>query len=128
MNLPLLRRPARWLLLVLLLAFGGCAGMGGGYYDEEDGFENMDAVDYPMGFYEPYGFGNFYAPYGYYYGGWQPGYRVGPPPPGGYSRPAQAVPSVRTRPFARFAPAGRPIPSIPMRSRGGHWGGDGQRR
>ena len=125
MNRLLPRRSARRLILVLLLAFGGCTGMGGGYYDDADGFENMGAIDYPMGFYEPYGFGNFYGPYGYY-GGWLPGYRVGPPPPGGYSPPGHTVPSVPTRPFEHFAPAGRRIPSIPMRSRGGHWGGRGR--
>lgn len=56
--------------------------------------------------------GGYYEPYGYQYGGWQNGYRVGPPR-GGERRLDQ--PS--THPY-RSAPQSRPTPSIPTRSRG----------
>jgi hypothetical protein len=54
--------------------------------------------------------GGYYEPYGYDYGGWGGGYRVGPGR-GGDRRAGQ--PSHSYRP----APASRPTPSIPGRSR-----------
>jgi hypothetical protein len=55
--------------------------------------------------------GGYYEPYGYEYGGWGGGYRVGPGR-GGDRRGDH--PSHSYRP----APASRPTPSIPGRSRG----------
>jgi hypothetical protein len=54
--------------------------------------------------------GGFYEPYGYEYGGWSPGYRVGPPRGGDHGR----------------AP-GRRAPSIPSGPRGGGGHGGGHR-
>lgn len=54
--------------------------------------------------------GGFYEPYGYEYGGWSPGYRVGPPR-GGDHGPAP----------------GRRAPSIPSGPRGGGGHGGGHR-
>jgi hypothetical protein len=63
--------------------------------------------------------GGYYEPDGYAYGGWGPGYRVGPGR-GGYQRGGHPSESYRR------APASRPTPSIPSRPRGGggsHGGG-----
>jgi len=60
--------------------------------------------------------GGVYEPPGYVYGGWGPGYHVGPPPHGGERRPehpTQAPPRAY-----RPAPPSRPAPSIPSRPRG----------
>lgn len=78
-----------------------------------------------VGYEGDYG-GGFYEPYGYEYGGWAPGYSVGPPrfgdrrPPG----PGRAYRAGRGgpgpnggRPF-RAAPPSRPMPGIPGRPRG----------
>jgi hypothetical protein len=89
-----------WVLAALAtsLALGGCVA-GAGYDDGAVG------VSYSADFYEPFG---------YDYGGWGPGYRVGPPNRG-YSRPE---PRAGRAPQAyRSAPASRPMPSIPNRSR-----------
>ncbi len=85
---------------------------------------------------EGYGYGNvpvgagYYERYGFDYGGWGPGYYVGPGPRGG------------NRFFARGGgqhafrgpPAGRGMPSLPRGGRGGgraggggHGGGGGRR-
>ncbi len=61
-----------------------------------------------------YGVG-YYGPVGYNFGGWGPRYRVAP-----YRAAIGGVPVVRGRraPHAfRAAPFGRPVPSIPWRSR-----------
>jgi hypothetical protein len=63
---------------------------------------SVGVVGYDAGYYEPYG---------YEYGGWGGGYRVGPGR-GGDRRGEH--PSHSYRP----APASRPTPSIPSRSRG----------
>jgi hypothetical protein len=67
--------------LAALLALAGCL-VGGGYGGGVD-------VGYAGGFYEPGG---------YEYGGWGPGYRVGPPRGGrvdrGGGRPGRAAPSI----------------------------------
>ncbi|HWZ62728.1 MAG TPA: hypothetical protein VNX02_06900 [Steroidobacteraceae bacterium] len=74
-----------------LLALAGLAGCVAGGYDGEVG------VGYVGGFYEPGG---------YEYGGWGPGYRVGPPRGG------------------ERGPGRRAAPSIPHAARGGgHRGG-----
>lgn len=85
--------------LAVLVAGGiyGCVATGVGY----DG--NVD-VGVSAGFYEPYG---------YAYGGWGPGYYVGPGR-GGERRGAPG----RTHNY-RPAPASRPSPSLPSHSRGG---------
>ena|ERR1700733_9913225 len=55
---------------ILLTAFAGCIVPGGGY-------DEGPSVSYGVGIYEPAG---------YDYGGWGPGYRVGPPPRGDRDR------------------------------------------
>lgn len=56
----------------------------------------------------------YYEPYGVFYGGWAPGYYVGPIY-GNYYRP---YPGMRPNPPAyRPAPASRRVPSIPARRR-----------
>lgn len=80
---------------VLGTAFTGCvvAG-GGGRYDDTVG------VSYGVGFYEPLG---------YDYGGWGPGYHVGPPRGGEHGRE-------RSGRSYRPAPPSHRTPSIPTRS------------
>jgi hypothetical protein len=55
---------------------------------------------------------DFYEPFGYEYGGWGPGYHVGPPR-GGDHRPSYRGGS--TPHNYRPAPPSRPVPSIPRR-------------
>ena len=65
--------------------------------------------------------GGYYEPYGYEYGGWGPGYRVGPGR-GGDRRGGGEGDHHQDAPRAshtyRSAPASRPTPSIPNRPRG----------
>ena len=63
---------------------------------------------------------DYYEPYGADYGGWGSGYRVGPYHGGGGDRGGDHGSSHAYR----SAPAGRSMPSIPSRSRGG--GGHGR--
>lgn len=56
---------------------------------------------------------DYYEPYGAIYGGWGPGYRVGPYRDGGRSDRGGG----RAHAY-RSAPASRSMPSIPSRSRG----------
>ena len=93
--------PGLWvasgLIVMLLAAIQGCAdyGAGAGY-----------------GYGEGYGVG-FYEPYGYYYGGWDGGYRVGPWREGhGHDRGEGGGHGGH-----------RPMPSIPTRGPSGHFGG-----
>ncbi len=91
------RRSLVWACGILLLVVAQACVAPGGVYDEGA------SVSYGVGFYEPYG---------YEYGGWGPGYRVGPP------RGGERRPDHRAHPPAyRPAPSGRPMPSIPNRSR-----------
>lgn len=80
--------------LLLVSALQGCTVTGAGYDDTV-------GVSYGLGFYEPMG---------YDYGGWGPGYRVGPPR--GDDRRRQSS----SRPFRSPHPS-RATPSIPTRSR-----------
>ncbi|HTJ90563.1 MAG TPA: hypothetical protein VL356_10350, partial [Acidocella sp.] len=75
--------------LFVLLA-SGCAAPGGGSFQR---------TSIGVGYYQPSGF---------YYGGWGPGYRVGPPWPGQFRRSRTFVGGRPTRLV-------RPIPSIPSR-------------
>jgi hypothetical protein len=105
MNASMLRRPtlASLLGLVVVLASACAVGVGGYGYGYEDSVHL--GVDY-------------YAPYGIDYGGWGPGYRVGPYR-GGQRRP-EHVGDGRHSPRAfRSTPPGHAIPSIPQRSAGG---------
>jgi len=68
------------------------------------GVDGSVGVGYAAGYYEPYG---------YEYGGWGPGYHVGPGR-GGDHRPDPP----RQSHTYRSAPASRPTPSIPNRPRG----------
>jgi hypothetical protein len=83
-------------------ALSGCVGVGVGY---EGGGAAYD--------------GGFYEPYGYEYGGWGPGYRVGPP-----GRDFRGGPGPRPgfhdgggHPY-HAPPAGHAMPSMPGRPRG----------
>jgi hypothetical protein len=93
-------RSMRGLIGVVLAALAGCVA-GGGY----DGGVN---VGYGVGFYEPYG---------YDYGGWGPGYRVGPPGRG-FNRSGRPNFHAAPHPSYRPAPASRSMPSLPTHSRG----------
>jgi hypothetical protein len=91
--------------LVTLLAFGCVVPEGGGYAP---------------------GIGaDYYEPYGTYYGGWEPGYEVGPWRDGGH-RPDAGRGGGASHAF-RPAAVGRAMPSIPSGSRGGGHGGGGRR-
>ena len=79
----------------------GCVVTGGGY-------EYEDGVGIGLDYYEPYGA---------VYGGWGPGYRVGPVRDG-YHRPDSG--GGHPPPHAyRSAPPSHSVPSIPSRSRSG---------
>ncbi|HME38755.1 MAG TPA: hypothetical protein VKG63_07315 [Steroidobacteraceae bacterium] len=99
----------RW----MAAAFGALAlGLLGACEVTGVGVDGSVGVGYAAGYYEPYG---------YEYGGWGPGYRVGPgrggdhrDDRGGGRRPDVPRQSHTYRP----APASRPTPSIPNRSRG----------
>jgi hypothetical protein len=100
MSLVLHRCLAGLLGIVMVTILEACVVGGGGY--EGGGVEASYGVD-------------FYEPYGYDYGGWGPGYRVGPPH-GGEGRPDH----YRAGSAPAYRPAGpsRSMPSIPTRSRG----------
>ena len=102
-------RPAALIGLVALLTLpAGCAVEGGYAYGP--------AVSVGVGL-------DYYEPYGFDYGGWGPGYDVGPPRGGA---PHRGVgPGRGFRP----APPGRAMPSIPSaaRSGGARRGGGGRR-
>jgi hypothetical protein len=99
-----------WLSVAIGAAFltllYGCVVAGAGY---EDGAEVSYGAD-------------FYEPYGYDYGGWGPGYRVGPfrggdhhPDRGGDHHPDRG--GARGAPAYRPAAPSRSMPSIPSHSR-----------
>lgn len=111
MKTPVRRWSTRGLMLLLFAAVAGCV-VGGGYGD--GGYAGDVGVGYGVGFYEPGG---------YDYGGWGPGYGVGPPRPGfdrgrpdvGRGRPdSHAAPHPSYRP----APPSRSVPSVPTHPRG----------
>jgi hypothetical protein len=95
----------RWSTIALVLGLStavlsGCVVSGDGY-----GYDNSARIGIGLGYYEPYGA---------YYGGWGPGYRVGP------TRGNNLRPDRGSRPNPRAfrpAPAIRPMPSIPARRR-----------
>lgn len=101
MKILLLRRSAIAFAIGLFTALlPGCVVTGDGYgYAGNVGI----GVDY-------------YEPFGAVYGGWEPGYRVGPARAGGY-RPDRGG-NASSHAY-RAAPASRPMPSIPSRSRSG---------
>jgi hypothetical protein len=110
MNTSSLRSTTIALAVALFTAFSsGCAVTGDGYGYGYDG--NVDVgLDY-------------YEPYGGYYGGWGPGYRVGPYREGGDHRPDQGGGHAPPHAY-RPAPASHSMPSIP--SRGGSGGSRGR--
>jgi len=79
----------------LLMILYGCVVAGGGY----DGDGGAAYV------------GGYYEPSGYVYGGWSPGYHVGPPRGG--ERPPEG-----SSHHDRSGPSSHPAPSIPTRHRG----------
>ena len=90
-----------WLAALALIAvLHGCVVSGDGYA----GYDGPVAGTYNSGFYQPYG---------YAYGGWGPGYYVGPPR-GGVFRSHRSPPG-----HYRPAPPSRPVPSIPRGPRPG---------
>jgi hypothetical protein len=92
---------------LLAVGIGGCVATGAGY----DG----GGVDVGVS-------AGFYEPYGYDYGGWGPGYYVGP----GRGGERRGGPG-RSHTY-RPAPANRSPPTIPSRSRGGGTSGGNSRR
>jgi hypothetical protein len=103
-NASLLRRSAiASLVSVVVVLSSSCAVGVGGY---GDGYDDSVAIGV-----------DYYAPFGVDYGGWGPGYRVGPYR-GGDRRPERGGGRPSPRGF-RPAPAGHAIPSIPQRSPGG---------
>jgi len=93
----------RWIrcvggILLLTLLCGACVVPGDRYVS--------GSVSYGVDFYEPYGRD---------YGGWGPGYLVGPPRTG--DRHFDARHESPTRHSYRPAPRTRPMPSIPTRPR-----------
>ncbi|MDR3387974.1 MAG: hypothetical protein P4L92_13075 [Rudaea sp.] len=95
-----MRKPTLILAVALCAALSsGCAVSGGGYgYGYEGGGVSV-GLDY-------------YEPYGGYYGGWGPGYRVGPVRGGDHRRDARGG---STQHAYRSAPASHSAPSIPSR-------------
>lgn len=90
----------RWLLAALtgaaLALLGACVAGGGGYYG--GGVDVSYSADY-------------YEPWGYDYGGWGPGYWVGPPRNGwGWHHHSDGRPPA-------YHPVQRSAPSIPSRRR-----------
>lgn len=104
MNTLLIRWSAIALVLGLFTALSsGCVVPGDGY-----GYDNSVNIGIGVGYYEPYGA---------YYGGWGPGYRVGPIHGNDY-RPYRG--GGRPTPHAyKAAPESRALPSIPSRRRSG---------
>jgi len=104
-NISLLRRLAlAFVVLTLMVLLSGCVVTGGGYGYDDGGYIGAD----------------YYEPAGVYYGGWGPGYQVGPVrgddhrdhrPTGGGGH------------AYRSAPASHSMPSIPSQSRSGGGGG-----
>jgi hypothetical protein len=62
--------------------------------------------------------GGYYQPYGYEYGGWGPGYHVGPGRGGDHHDDHRVDRGGGHAPAYRQAPAGRSAPSLPGRARG----------
>lgn len=98
--------------LVLGLALlGGCVAGGVGVGVDE-GYWGDPGFDYDMDFDAPFGFDE---PWGYGYGGWGPGYFVGPPAWGPRIGPG---PGPGPGGPALHEPPLRPLPSIPIGPRG----------
>lgn len=106
MNMLRVRWPAIAVVIGLFAVLSsGCAVTAGGY-----GYDSGVGVGIGL---------NYYEPYGVDYGGWGPGYAVGPVRGGGYR-----VDHGRGQPAPhayRSAPTSRSAPSIPSRSRSGGW-------
>ncbi|HXZ59637.1 MAG TPA: hypothetical protein VEG26_05605 [Steroidobacteraceae bacterium] len=94
-------------LALALLAACAAGGVGVGVEDE---YWGDPSFDYDMDFDAPFGFDE---PWGYGYGGWGPGYFVGPPAWGHRGGPGPGAP-----PPHRIEPPSRPLPSIPTGRRG----------
>ncbi len=118
-----MRVAAAALLALLLTQLQGCAGgmvgVSAGYPD----YGYWDGPDYG------YDMDYFYGP-PVIYGGWGPGYYVGPPGwgghPHGWDGHQPGFPHGDGHgPGFRPAPAGRPMPSIPSGPRGGGMRGGG---
>jgi len=113
MKILWIKQSASVLFAVLVIGIAGCVAVGG--YDGAPGYYGGTSVGYGV---------DFYQPFGYDFGGWQQGYRVGPPLRGGFNRPGRAHSEQSGTPY-HSAPQSRPMPSIPMHPRGG--GSRGQR-
>jgi hypothetical protein len=100
MSVMLRHWAASGLGIVLLTFLSACVVPGGGY-------ERSAGVAYGV---------NYYEPSGHAYGGWAPGYKVGPPPRGGDPHPSPAHYEASPQASRAAAPS-RPTPSIPTRSR-----------
>jgi hypothetical protein len=96
----------RRLTVIVFAAVAGCVGLAGCVAD--GGYDGGVDVGYDVGFYEPFG---------YEYGGWGPGYRVGPPRRG-FDRGRGDVHGGAPHSSYRPAAPSRSMPSLPTRSRG----------
>lgn len=104
MNSLLLRWSAiAFVIGLFAILSSGCAVYGGGY-----GYDGSVGVGIGLDYYEPYGVE---------YGGWGPGYRVGPSRDGDH-RPDRGGGPLPPHAY-RSAPASHSMPSIPSRSRSG---------
>jgi hypothetical protein len=100
------QRSVRRLMVIVFAAVAGCAAIAGCVAD--GGYDGGVDVGYDVGFYEPFG---------YEYGGWGPGYRVGPPRRG-FDRGRGDVHGGTPHSSYRPAAPSRSMPSLPTRSRG----------
>lgn len=98
----------RWSVITFVIGLftllsSGCVVPGDGY-----GYDTRVGVGIGLGYYEPYGA---------FYGGWGPGYNVGPIH-GDHYRPDRGG-GRRTPHVYRSAPRSQSMPSIPSRRRSG---------
>ena len=94
------RRAMRGLMVIMFAAVTGCVA--------EGGYDGGAEVGYGVDFYEPFG---------YEYGGWGPGYGVGPPRRG-FDRGRGDFHGGAPHPPYRPAAPSRSMPSLPTHSRG----------
>ncbi len=103
MNTILLRRTAHAFAIGLVTVLSvGCIATGDGY-----GYDNGAQIGIGLGYYEPYGS---------YYGGWGPGYHVGPPHGDHFPADRGGHPVLHAY---KPAPGDHKPPSLPSRHRTG---------
>lgn len=95
----------RWSGIALILGLFTVLSSGCVVPDDRYGYDTDVRIGIGLG---------YYAPYGAYYGGWGPGYRVGPIRGHNYRPNRGGSPTPHAY---RGAPVTRPVPSIPARRR-----------